>query len=410
MKHFPLILTALWLTLSCVNERVEPSLPETRRNILFYIATDEGSIIDGDTKPKIDDIRRGWQPGKGEMLIYADRLNNGATLMRISDVKGSNGAYMIDTLANYGVENSADPATLSRAIDSLTRHHKADSYGLIFFSHASGWLPKGMLANPRSLVIDKGGDGVKKEMNYTDFADAIPDHTFDFIILEACLMADVISMYELRNKADYILASSAEIVAPGFQLGLTWDNVLPPSAYQTKTMSLFDTQQPVETILKDFGQAYYNIVSKISAGNDYNSMTLGLIKMSEMDALATATKTALNGAVIHENSLKTGVDINDIQTFDRPQASGMGGMPYSRYFDFAHTLQNIVPQDKYADFSKQMEKTVVWKVSTPNFMLSYNGFEIKHHCGLTTYIERETVYPDITAAYEQSAWFAATQN
>gem|GEM_PF-5063280 len=50
-------------------------------------------------------------------LIYTDQTNRNPCLMRISDV---------------------------RAAD-----------GMLFFSHASGWLPKGMLTTPLSAPVDQ---------------------------------------------------------------------------------------------------------------------------------------------------------------------------------------------------------------------------------------------------------------
>ena len=47
-------------------------------------------------------------------------------------------------------------------------------------------------------------------MEITDFAMALPDHLFEFIIFEACNMAGIEVAYELRNKAAYIMASSAQ--------------------------------------------------------------------------------------------------------------------------------------------------------------------------------------------------------
>lgn len=54
------------------------------------------------------------------------------------------------------------------------------------------------------------------EMELDEFAAAIPDGTLDFIIFEACLMAGVEVAYALRGKAEYLLASPAEIISPGF--------------------------------------------------------------------------------------------------------------------------------------------------------------------------------------------------
>ena len=381
-----LLVVLLVPLLSCCNNKIDDS---KKRNILFYIGAGQ-SDIDRDAPVKINQIRAGWKPGNGEMIIYIDRVSQGACLLRVNEIRGDDGLYGLDTLDTYGVENSADYEVFSRVINDAVQAYPADSYGLIFFSHGSGWLPEGNLASPRSIVIDNNtGDGkTNREMEHDDFARAIPDKQFDFIILEACLMSDVMTMYELRNKAEYVLASSAEIVVPGFTLGDT---------YQNEIMSLYDTRSNVVSVLANFAKSYYDKESR-----HYNSATLSVIKMDEMENLASVTKRVLAGVEIHES----GLVIGDIQTFDRPRVGGMSRSSYSRFFDLGHVVQNLVSDSDYRVFNAQMEKTVVWKISTNSFLPSQFGFSIKHHCGLTTYIKQD-VYPGLNSFFENTSWYKA---
>ena len=374
-----------------------------KRNILFYIATDADAGIDGDTPGKINNIRAGWKPDQGEMLIFVDRRGEGASLLHINNTLAG-GHYGIDTLKVYGERNSADAAVFRHFMDTATLLYPADSYGLLFFSHASGWLPKGALNNPitpRSLVIDNG-TGTRHEMEYTDFAAAIPNKKFDFIIFEACLMADVMSMYELRNKTDYVLASSAEIVAPGFT-----------NIYQKEIMRLYDTKNRVADVVSGFGEAYYNYLKRFPETDVYCSLTLSVVKMSEMQNLATTVKAALNGKEISEKTLQT----TEIQQFDRPNKLISGSPKKSRYFDLGHIIQVLATDIQYAAFHAQLEKTVIWKDHTKRFMLEnyangnpnyaeYDGFFVNRHCGMTTYIEQDA-YPVLNAAYKNSSWYKA---
>jgi Bacterial surface proteins containing Ig-like domains len=373
-----------------------------KRNILFYIGAGE-SLINGDAPEKINNIRSGWRPGEGEMLIYIDRISSGASLLRISDTLNNNGYYKLDTIQDYGVENSADPNTLKKVIAKMNVDYPADSYGMIFFSHGSGWLPEGTLNAPRSLVIDNGST-TNKEMEYADFAAAIPDKQFDFIIFEACLMADVLFMYDLRKKTDYVLASSAEIVQPGFA-----------DIYEAKIMNLYDVKTPVSSIITDFGQSYYDhIIQKHAESSSLRSVTMSLMKMDEMEKLAQATKAALKGKDVLESNV---AKIDSIQSFDRRNTSTFGRQNRSRFFDFAHAMENLTSANDYNTFNEQMNRTVIWKASTKRFLLGnningqpdyseYDGFFIKHHSGLTTYI-KQSVYPDLNSKFKESSWYKA---
>ncbi|MDR3250561.1 MAG: hypothetical protein LBT42_02710 [Tannerella sp.] len=383
------------LLLSCCNNKVVEEGESPKRNILFYIGGDNN--LSSEAIQKINEMRYGWKPGAGEMIIYLDGKNEGAFMLRINDTKGTdnNGVaiYGLDTVQVRGSENSADAEVLNQVINKFTTDFPADSYGMIFFSHASGWLPEGTLSRPRSMVID-GGTGTNREMEYYDFAGAIPDGRFDFIILESCLMADVMSMYELRNKAEYVMASSAEILSPGFT-----------DIYGNKTMGLFNTAQSVDVVLKAFAQSYYDVITTAypDENDDYCSLTMSIIKAKEMENLAAAAKVALQGKSIDQTTLT----VDSIQTFDRPKELISSSVPrHSRYFDLGHTIDSLATKAQYEAFETQLNKTVVWKAATKRFLYYYNGFLIKRHSGLTTYIKQDD-YPFLNSTFENSSWYKA---
>ena len=399
-----LFLGAVFMSIfSCCNNPIEDV---KKRNILFYIGAGE-YVINDDAPAKINQMRLGWQPGYGEMIIYFDKYGEGAYLFRINETKDARGYYGLDTIQGPVKENSADSKVLSRVINKFVIDYQADSYGMIFFSHASGWLPEGTLSSPRSLVIDNDRDSGNREMEYYDFAAAIPDKQFDFIIFEACLMADVMSMYELRNKADYILASAAEIVRPGFA---------ETNTYRDEIMNLYDTKSDVKYILSGFARSYYDgIISKYPENHVDCSATLSVVKMDEMENLASVTRAIFKGKSFDEADLL--VDIDSIQTYDRSSHSTFGRQRYCRYFDFTHAVERLVFDADYKPFYDQMDKTVVWKASTKRFLLGdyisgapyyseYYGFFIKRHSGLTTYI-KQIALPETNSAYEKSSWYKA---
>lgn len=203
-------------------------------------------------------------------------------------------------------------------------------------------------------------------------------------------MADVAVMYELRNKSDYVLASSAEIVAPGYA-----------PIYASMIMQLYNTRTSAETSLKNFGQTFYNyIVTTFASQKNLRSATLSLTKLDEMEALASATGAALQGIIPDENN----VDVFEIQSFDRPSA--LGGHPYDRFFDLAHTVEQRATPASYTLLEQQLKKTVVWKAATETFLINQYGFTIDRHCGLTIYIQRNQ-YPIMNAAYEATSWIQA---
>lgn len=72
-------------------------------------------------------------------------------------------------LKQYPEQNSASPKVFRQVLEEIIGNYPAASYGLIVLSHASGWLPSGTLASPRTIINDG-----EKDMELWDFAEAIP--------------------------------------------------------------------------------------------------------------------------------------------------------------------------------------------------------------------------------------------
>ena len=191
------ILLAVLLCGSCINEEYagpDPDLPT--RTIIVYLGGDNN--LSEETGRKIEALRQGWTYTGNKCLIYQDS-RDGARLLRLRGGCRTTPTPYVETVREYGAENSASAETFARVLREVAAEYPADSYGLIFFSHASGWLPAGALQNPaprsRSVGVDDGDAG-RAEMDIAEFAAAIPGGMFDFIVFETCLTAGVEDVYK----------------------------------------------------------------------------------------------------------------------------------------------------------------------------------------------------------------------
>lgn len=376
---------------SCIGEDYEgpdPNLPA--RTLLVYLGGDNN--LSDETAQKVEALRRGWTWTGNKCLIYVDS-RDGARLLRLRGGCQVTPTPYVETVREYGAENSASAETFARVLREVAAEYPADSYGLVFFSHASGWLPAGTLQEPaapsRSIGADDGGAG-REEMDIADFAAAIPGGMFDFIVFETCLTAGVEVAYELRGKSDYMLASSAEIISPGF-------SPIYPSALRL----LCDTAADTRSALEAFGQAYMDYVTGNYTGAR-RSATLSLIDIREISLLAVRMQAALH------NHSAGAYDLSRLQYFDRPGSYGdFPALP--RFFDLDEWTATFAAPEDYEAFRIQSDRTVVWKAATETFMPGYNGFTIRRHSGLTTYIEQDA-FPGLNEAYRRSAWYRATRD
>lgn len=140
------LLVVLTVLPSCIKDDhtdSEPTFPS--RTVLIYMAGDNS--LSGETAQKIEALRRGWQWTGNKCLVYVD-TPEGARLLRLRGGCQVTPEAYVETVREYGRENSASAEVFGRVLREVMSDYPADGYGLVFFSHGSGWLPAGRLQNP----------------------------------------------------------------------------------------------------------------------------------------------------------------------------------------------------------------------------------------------------------------------
>ena len=370
----------------CVKELAET--PPSRRPLVVYMALDND--LRGEFSSRLAALRAGWRPGM-ELWVYAD-TPEGASLGRMDSTPEG---VALRTVERYGEENSASGATLERVLRTVWERSPATGYGLLFFSHATGWLPEGGLQAPlvsRSIGLDQGS-----EMSLDAFVSAIPSGMpLDYVIFEACLMAGAEVALALAGHTDWVLASSAEVVEPGFR-----------PLYAENLALLTDGGRPVEEQLAAFGQRYMAHVRTLSGTGC--SATLSLIRTSSMPALAEAVRRVTRGFADEEGR---DTPPAGLQHFDRPGAYG-DRPAAARFYDLeAYVEACLADPDAEAAFRGALADAVVWRDATERFLggdgSPYKGFDIVRHCGLTLYVPRGE-FPALNETYRRTAWWHATR-
>ncbi len=357
----PVYCLYLFLT-ACTDDKNECKIQQPQRTILFYIAGDNNLTYE--VPGKIEQLMATPIPAGCSVLVFQDTRESNPQLIEI--VRGSNGKNTTTIARNYEECNTADTTVFRTVLREIESLYPSRSYGLVFFSHASGWMPEQTYSQPGLRSI--GMDG-QSEMELSGFADAIPEEMFDFIIFEACHMAGIEVAWELKDKTDYIIASSAEIVSPGF------------APIYPKALSYLSER---ETDLKKFMELVANDY-RIRQG-DYGSFTLSLINTDQLEKIADAIKECMCPLYPDES----------IQRFDRNGKD--------LFFDFYDSFSHSMAAEQLNKLQQAIGQCVIYKLSSDHFMPSYGGFEITSHSGLTTYIPQEK-YPKLNESYKRLKWY-----
>ncbi len=376
------IILAIMVLLAACN-KTETVYPEGDRTVLLYLAGDNNLSDDGYNN--LRSLCKGMKGVAGRVVIYFDPAGSAPCLMTIRG--GDN--PVIDTVAFYEEEDSADPAVLQRVIGEMKLRYPSDSYGLILWSHGMGWFPVGY-SFPGSTSYRRadvpyiptkyfGQDTTLAEgrgdsyMEIADLAAALTGH-FDFIMFDACFMASVEVLYELRDKADYFIASPAEIISDGFP-------------YEAAAPYFWGGEEDLKQVCREYYNYYANHPNVVY-GEEWQSGMLALVKASELGALAQAAHQAV-GAV-GESGVGS-VWRYPLLAFGLPDV----------FYDLGDYVNVMGTEEDKAAFREQLARTVVYKVATPKMF----GEEVPsdRYSGLSCYIPQSR-WQDMNDFYSTLEW------
>lgn len=361
---------------SCRRDQDAPP-PVLPRTILVYMISD--SKLDNFFNSNIQDMTAGMRGNNsGNLLIYYSPPNSSPTLRKIN----ADGTESV--IKTYSRESSPSAGRIRQVIEEIKESYPADSYGLILSSHGMGWYPaKGsygararaqreqiVLENPHLQITRHFGVGNK--IDIPDLANALPaNRFFEFILFDACFMANAETLYDLRYAANYIIGSQTEIMGSGFP-------------YQRVTPLLFQDDK-LKEVCYEFYQYYLNTNSTEKSG------AISLIKTSELEKLADCVSPLLIGSTPTQMDAITGVQVCDRST-------------PALFYDLKHflSLWDGASID-YFLFDQQLRKTVLYEAHTPTIYSIYGGtFNASNLNGISCYIPYSGRADN--TAYYQTNW------
>ena len=273
-----------------------PEPTQAERTVLIYLSGEnnltQDSQFPGESYMDFD---------MEEILEGSYKLNNNQHLICFIDSVGKdNKPYFIE-VANgkakevYRYESdfyASDPAKFREVLQYTIDNYPAKEYGLVLWGHASGWIvhndsvPNVLKAREvtRGFGKDEGWDtnGSSKWMNITQMAQALETiPKLKFIFADCCNFMCAEVGYELRNCAEYLIGSPAEIPGEG-------------APYHLMIEKLFSTSP---SFYNDICNCYYDYFTEAYTDPDYRdwdlagySVPLSTFRLDQMENLADATK------------------------------------------------------------------------------------------------------------------------
>lgn len=425
-----LVMTAAF---GCDKNRHNTEEPESadRRVLLFYECAfnDIGSYMQKNMEDQNTGLPAGYIPGKyGDVLLVYSRISKGrydytpvnSYLRRI--YKTSKGKVISDTLKVFGKETiAASPSTLSAVLTLVKEKFPAKGYGMVVSSHGSGWLPAGYYYSPSRFEDDhKGEVGTSRqgiavqsvghprlpvpegdlpdtdpfygmtrsigqdyikgsyyghEMSVSEFADAIPYH-LDYLLIDMCFTGGVEVAYGLKDKADYLGLSPAEVLGYGM-----FD-------YTKITSFLLDREKPdLEGLFRNAFELYNN------QKGVYRSATVNLVRTDGLDNLARVCSDLFR----EYSDTLSNAPTHLIQGYFR------NGRHY--FFDLMDTFRKCISnEEELRAVNDAIDRCVVYREATPQFLAT---FDITEYSGFSIYLPCAGT-PLLDSYYKKEPWNKAT--
>ena len=284
---------------------------------------------------------------------------------------------------------SASQATaedLAGYINMMSTEAPADRYGMVMAGHGQAWIQREALKTPNGGISAFGttfsewtpAPGSEATRAYgenntqydiTEIAEAIElsDITLDYILFDACFMSNIETIYDLRNSANYIIASPCEIMGRGFPYERTLPHMFADNGMSTDYIKA--------------AESYYIYYRDEYVGQS-RCGSIAVIDCSKIEPLADITAEIVDW--------KRYYDRKELQTYE--------GQKEHYFFDFGQWA-NVVAKDEESAhaFNEQFNKVIIAKYSLESFYSAYGTYgtypiDLDVYSGMTTSVPTESSY------------------
>lgn len=397
MKKLLLYILSLFILAACSNEIPEYHQPvQAKRVILAYLIANNN--LDNDIMKNVLWMYESLTTAQDSctLLIYykPNSTNKYLTIPEILEFQ-TNGYGQINnkeilsgdklTIENVLMQAkrhqavggvSTNPLVMENNIRIMQNIAPAKSYGLLFGSHATGWMPAPNIRETFSFGID-GSE--YNSINIPEKANALRNcfsNNLDFILFDACMMGIAEIYYEFQDVTKYCIASVMETPRVGFP-------------YHRFFHQLYEEEIN-----------FQQICDEIIAFNKENDLwgTYAAIDCSQMGRLAEAIRYEL---------LSHNISIDDLS--HNIQQYGTGDFTYFS-FDIKGIVESLNKGSIPPQFQEVLDNVVIAKsciddYDTPPLSLikDKNNF-----CGIGMYIPNATGNTTWDNYYRSSiSWYNA---
>ena len=337
--YYSIIAAAAILLSACTNDDAPDPNPvvapdSVTRAIIVYAVNN--SSLSGDFTDDAIEMVNGMTSiadNHNQLIVYktnSDRQSAGLYLVqpcdRQLDPDKAEDIALVDDyfklIKSYDVQQlTVESERMAEVMEQALDMYPNATYDLILWGHGSAWQYSGNTSPEKVIHKSFGGeyDGTNKRkqywMNIDAMADAIPDHRFNAIWFDSCLMSNIEVVYQLRDKCKTFVGYASEVYGGG----MDYSRILP---------QLFSRNRNIVEAAQSFYDSY----------NDFGlAVTVAVLDMDHIERLAEVSAEILRNRDILPNK-------NDLTNYSRPILK----MAVD-FYDFKQYLTQIATLNNSAD-------------------------------------------------------------
>lgn len=367
IKYIICFFVAISCLSGCCREEEEP----WGRTVLFYlVASNLGNVMEQNMNDMMVALTQ-THLNNGHLVVFYSRDKDYAEMYEIQ-IDKTTGRAVKQPLRTYEGKSAISSNVMQEVINDAITLFPAKSYGMVLSSHGTGWLPTDF-----NMMFRSFGEENKKKMEIYELAAGLPNHLFEFLIFDVCSMASVECVYELKNKAEYIVASPSETMSYGIP-------------YKDVIQYLFTKKVDYENFINGFYTFY----------TEYNAPygNISVTETSELENLAHIVREIVGGR--EDKALFEAPDPNWQVLTSLPNCP-------TKLYDFEDVIMALASNDQYTHIVATMSGVITGKRFTPTLYCTQDGIlNVRQFSGLSIY-PMQTSLSTLNTWYKQLAWYKA---
>lgn len=367
-KYLFLLIIPIWFIMSC-SDSDEP-MPEEVRNektLLMYMpwSSNLTSYFYQNIKDMESCIKEMGGLSNERVIVF---ISTSPTEASLFEIKYQNGVCQRIALKSYAHPAFTTEDGIAQILHDVVSYAPANRYSMIIGCHGMGWLPVYASRAVRSaekfhwdytdrpLTRFFGGTTQEYQTDISTLSAAIADVglRMEYILFDDCYMSSIEVAYELKDVADYLIASTCEVMVYGMPYSTMGKHLLGSPDYKA--------------VCDDFHAFYSNY--PVPYG------TLSVTDLSHIDDMASLIQ-----------QINKTYTFNDCQRGKLQNLDGYTPTIFYDFGDYIHLLleQNDAPAHTMTEFDTQLNLLIPYKTNTDYFYTATRGpIKINRYSGITT--------------------------